>query len=925
MSKVLVISDIHVNDYPRFNYTKGFRLNQFTLLANRLVEIAVEHDCKTLFIAGDIIDKAVSRAKVVSKVNEFLTILDNHFDSVYYILGQHDLDSKDNNHTTEDSVINSIVPPKFIYADKKIIDYEGRKIAFMDWRAHQDLTWIDSKVDLFVGHVTVSDLFGQEIDTEKFKLGIVGDIHQHGKVGNLMKIGVPMQHSMNDQTKGTCIVYDPKTNKGTYVETDPDNSRFLQIFYTKDKDKEGWSNGHLTYHIYRPVVTKGNQVLSDSNPSVEIEQLIQNEVEENSLVDIHNELSSSISQVDTINFNFELQKIEIENFRSIKKFSYDFGSNTIITGNNGSGKSSFILAIYKALVGDRSLAHSMTFGEKKMMLRITLKYEGRKYEITRGSTWGLRIDDAEEMEPYNNKSQFEADIPVRLPFIRYIDSFYFNYWATEILGNMNNARRVELITKYNRLDILDSYHAQSIEKITETQQTIKQLTQDILVHKTKEDEAKSKLKFLRDRVTEHRRSLTCDPKKSARLLSKHKEYIERKMSYDNLLSEVSRIRLLMVPVDLTLRDKLDSEIESLEETISNDSSTISTLKEVAGKVSKLRDDYKSKSIKLKINTDELDKLKDSPKCITCGAPLSEEVKNSEISRLTKLISESKEDLSRIRAEGVELQKPYDGNVDTYLQEYLSKSVSNKTILTRSKAQLKEINDSIIKNEEHTSKIAELEDRLKSLGEPPEEDLKLTQDEESIHNKNIQTLGIIEENLRFIKTTVDSLEHSEVSKLEEEVESKKELLNRYIKYRDLMSKNGSIYRKFLTKLSERLSNDRFQFNVVSERASGAEYFDVNIKCKVDKEFVHYSNLSSGYKTLADLYFISRIINSGGLLVFDEYLRFLDSHNHDDAIQLISETDVNQVIISTHNPNVHIDNSTKIEFYLENGETKANIFV
>lgn len=137
------------------------------------------------------------------------------------------------------------------------------------------------------------------------------------------------------------------------------------------------------------------------------------------------------------------------------------------------------------------------------------------------------------------------------------------------------------------------------------------------------------------------------------------------------------------------------------------------------------------------------------------------------------------------------------------------------------------------------------------------------------------------------------------------------------YRDLTSKKGQIYKDILSKIADRLTNEQFKFNVVSERASGAEFFDVSVQYKVDGEFLKYADLSSGQKTLCDIYFISKIITRGGIFVADEFFRFLDTENHDIASSMVKTIDVNQIIISTQNDNFMLDGSDKLVFRLENG--------
>jgi len=242
----LLVSDIHLHDYPRYNKTPKARLNQSIKLAHRIAEVGRERGIKTLVLAGDFIEVPTNRSYIVHKLKEFFEILSEGFDTVFYILGQHELDSKSQGQEFHDSIVTVIAPKNFQYMDKKFFQHQGKNIAFMNWKPTQDLTWIKDPVDLFIGHVTVDARFGQPIDNTKFKLGIVGDIHQAKTVGNLMFIGTPQQNKLGDQQNSTAVVWNPKSNTAQHIDLDPDHSRFLGFNILRTLTKK---DGMGTYSI----------------------------------------------------------------------------------------------------------------------------------------------------------------------------------------------------------------------------------------------------------------------------------------------------------------------------------------------------------------------------------------------------------------------------------------------------------------------------------------------------------------------------------------------------------------------------------------------------------------------------------------------------------------------------------------------------
>ena len=189
--KILVISDVHINDYPNYEFYRYQRLNWYIDYANRIVEIAKSRNINTLFIAGDFYDKPVNDPTILNVARKVIDTFDSYFDKVYYILGQHDLKTK--NYWIKDlrpfSVMNATAPSKWIYGDHKVFQIGGRSVAMMNFNPEPELDWIPEKVDLFIGHVTINtNGFGSDIDYSKFILGIAGDIHYPCFCNNLYSI-----------------------------------------------------------------------------------------------------------------------------------------------------------------------------------------------------------------------------------------------------------------------------------------------------------------------------------------------------------------------------------------------------------------------------------------------------------------------------------------------------------------------------------------------------------------------------------------------------------------------------------------------------------------------------------------------------------------------------------------------------------------
>ena len=197
--KVLITADIHFGDYNDYNYSEKSRLKQFDLLADTYVELGKKHGCKELWIAGDFLRVPNNRSKQIHRFKKFIKTICDNFETVRYILGQHDLDSKSDNQSIEDTIVSLFDYENFIFSNKVIHNFDGTTVAFMSWSPSQDLSWIEDKVDILIGHYTKSTFFGQEIDEDKFDLMIHGDIHNDQVLGKFVSIGNPIQHDMSSQ------------------------------------------------------------------------------------------------------------------------------------------------------------------------------------------------------------------------------------------------------------------------------------------------------------------------------------------------------------------------------------------------------------------------------------------------------------------------------------------------------------------------------------------------------------------------------------------------------------------------------------------------------------------------------------------------------------------------------------------------------
>lgn len=153
--KIMLISDIHLRDYHRYNKFPSQRLQSFVSLAHDLVEEGKSQGIKHLIIGGDIVDKSTLTPKEIHTLFQMFTVLAEHF-LIYSVVGNHDLKMKKGEPEREDSVVTlleEIEGVKFLH--QKVITLGGRTIAFESWMPEFTLEWLKEPTDLYISHVDI--------------------------------------------------------------------------------------------------------------------------------------------------------------------------------------------------------------------------------------------------------------------------------------------------------------------------------------------------------------------------------------------------------------------------------------------------------------------------------------------------------------------------------------------------------------------------------------------------------------------------------------------------------------------------------------------------------------------------------------------------------------------------------------------------
>jgi energy-coupling factor transporter ATP-binding protein EcfA2 len=926
---VLITADMHIGEYNDYNYSPNARIEQFYKLAQRYIEIATENKCEELWIAGDFLKVPNNKPEVEHIVKDFLIPLNKHFKKVRYILGQHDRNNKSDLVNKNNTFITILDLDKFEYCDKKVFKFGNTEIAFMNWYPSQNLEWLDHKVDIFIGHYTKSYLFGQEIDESKFDLCIHGDIHNDQVIGKFVSICTPFQHDMNCVPEGSCIVLNCETKEWKRIKTDPDHTRFLQIKYVTDQLLEGF-DGPLTYNIYRPVLVKNQDGIPIDVPKWnDISELIESYVESKNFRVIHDEIKTKCVEYSEVDFNFQLKSVKVHGFRSVVDFELNFDGNDriILLGKNGSGKSSVILALKAMFERCRYMKDERSEFTDSVSVTISLFYQNKLFEITKGDKYGLKIDGI--AQPYGNQTQFEDDLFKKFLFFDSSDLFFVTSDIQNLSSKFKDDRRIELISKFYRLDRIDAYSRTAF-------QLNQELTEKSVPVKNDLTKAKGALETIELRLKELKiiSEVDIDELKKisnfyVKLREDYNHYQIWKTKHEKLIGRKEELERTLKVYELKLNpehgieyitnriEELNSQLAQLEEFESNFNKRWIRLSEIT----LIKNQLYNEGLELKNQVDSLKQRK----CSLCGSSLNEGIASQKIKEIESKIEDVKKKYLPIYEEyssysEQERTSNYFESESRKLKEGLRNKKDELGLFTTKKTQYdiaKERFDSEVKNLE----TLKLEISNFELEKP--EEVKLPMNLSDLEYSVTSQINSYETYLNERKKESEKIK--EIENLETKIRELQLKSDFYLEYMQLMSRTGGVYYEILKKLADVFSESNFKYDVKIGEYRGKSIIVFNSFYKVKDKLRIYEKLSDGQKTVCDLDFLNKLFSVRvGILVLDEHLKHLDEDNLQKASDILSRMNANSIIISTHDTN-YSQYTKKILLELTpEGQTNYKIF-
>ena len=866
MNKIIITADIHLACYTQYNLfgDPKFRDKQFIRFANRLIEVAKENESKILIIAGDIIERPLISSEEQHLLFDFIDVLSKYFDDIYYINGNHDLAHRQDCVEYIDSVVNIFDRfGKMHYMHNKTKSILNKNFYFRDY-IHGDIPPCPNGTDVFISHITIGGgpLKGQKfLDKNSFKICIAGDIHKPVESGNVYSVGCPLQKNLNDPVNGTIGVLDVDSLEYVRVPVATSENKFLRIF----RSGEEYDVDDFTQIVTR--VEKMNSITIDDGVGKKLQVSINNindliDKSVGNYIDIHSKFKLNVPILDPVDLNFDLKKIVIRNFKSIKNFDFNFTENKgakRVYGKNGSGKSAIISAIKVALIGDKRIKSFQKADETddKLFLEVELEYQNVLYKIERtiGKTQfyinGVKSNGS-------GKKDTENLILKSLPFLSYIDLFFLSH-SNKFFDRFKESK---LIDNLFGLDSLVGFLSSAEEEILAKKRELKTIEESISRHE-------GAIELLNNEIKETK----------ALIVKNDVSEDEYKKSLDNTNSIQNKVELINVAKgNLQYQENLSKNKINPYKKCDDINSVITR-----GKILKESLEAKESISNLEQKITNTKALIESSKikCHKCGS-----VQNQvEVDRIQKRLEEIESQLKQV--------------VDP-LSDLDEKTISDEIV------KLRKVYEEDVNYKMFESNISSSEGMIQDLKESIEKhskDLNLllegfSIDEKLKNNSNIMNSYINKKTLlQTLSRQSDKI--NDMDRMLNEEKIKKSNINVYIsrlfEYKRLFDRESesSIYKKIIKVISDALSDDEIKFY--------PEDGDLIFTIKVGNLWIDFDNASEGQKSLMDLLLLQKmtqLIPNIGLLVFDEVGASLDSSKWSRLSQIMSEFNPNDMFVISH---------------------------
>lgn len=862
-----MIADWHIDNHLKYNPTPNYRLNHSLDIARRLIEIIQSENIEELWSLGDLINKAVNPPNVMTILEEVLDMLSKHV-KIRYFNGNHDVMSRAKTNSRKDSVL-AVFHKYMEYMGDKIIEIDGNRFAFCNYQRVVDHSWIKGKCDVLLGHISLG--WGQKVDNSLFKMAFYGDIHNtQTVVDRCYSIGCLTQAKVTDEPSNSVVILDTKTLNWRRYELESDSFKPFRLYYHEEPSLGIYYNEEMNSYFIPKRIKHKVKTIKEASKSIEFNfsDSLNAILEKSNLLELHKIITQSCNDYNPIDLDFEIMDIDIKNIKGIKDFKYNFVDDLLIYGKNGSGKSSFIIALYQGLGESLDWKRIIRKGTTEQHIKINIKYQNKIYKIKRSPKFNyLKIDDVDQK--FDDVREFRTLVKKHLPFLNYLSSYYFNYWNSELFGEMNKDTKLKLISKFNNLDVFDSYSNEANKRLATCKQSLKDKQKLVDKFKTQleiYEKNKKKLSPYDDSVTEEGLG----------------ELKSKLLEITNYLSNKSELdTYLLIQKELTI----DFDLEGYNTQLTELTSRLSANKLISDRYKFIINRGPTLDNLIKTKTHELEHLQSNEnKCSKCGAVIDKAKYDLEKHNLTQEVMNLNDERSELMKEYQSLKLTISAVNQQIKEDEIKISELNTEKATYDKNQEK------MAKTNYQELITNLTELVEGKCYSAEDKSSLEEEISSYEDKLTNNASVNEIDSQIEDATIN-LSLNRVKR-----DEYKTLISELTNYIDLISKSGPLYNNLLTNLAQSISNDSFKFRYKEGDIHASYYYER------DEEWKSYDDCSSGQKSLVDIYFLKMIIPKIGVLVFDEYFRYVD----DDNLLLISEMfddfKTNLLILSSHSLNI-----------------------